>query len=87
MIAFEANESLSGWLNQYLLGGFSRATQFLSSLIPTLNLQNYERITVVGIGAGGLTAQWFGAIAATRGAKFIDMQLINAPDISGLISK
>ncbi len=48
---------------------FLELQQFLSSLIPTLNLQNYdERITVVGIGAGGLTAQWFGAIAATRGA-------------------
>lgn len=87
VLTFEGDSTLSGWLNRNQFAALSRATPLLPTLLPTLDLGNYDRVSVVGIGEGGLIAQWFNAVAATSGVSFVNAHLINTPDISGVISQ
>lgn len=87
VVTIEGNNNLSGWFNRNILASLESANEIMQLLNAKVDLSSYDAVTVVGVGEGGLVAQWFSSVAATRGPSFVFSHLINTPDISGLMSQ
>ncbi len=87
VLTFEGDTGLDGWLTRNEFASLAEANELMSTIRATVDVSQYDRVTLIGVGEGGLVAQWFGAFAASNGPSFVTSQLINSPDISGLISQ
>jgi hypothetical protein len=87
LLTFEGDSSLNGWLTRNKFASLEAAIDLMNLLLHEINLPQYKTVSIVGVGEGGLIAQWFSAVASTQGASFVNAHLINTPDISGLISQ
>ncbi|HND51641.1 MAG TPA: cadherin-like domain-containing protein, partial [Pirellulaceae bacterium] len=87
VLTIEGDASLDGWLNRNRFGSLADSNDLLSRFKQAFAFGDYSRVTIVGIGEGGLPAQWFATAAASDKPAFVNTQLINSPDLSGLISQ
>jgi WD40 repeat protein len=87
LLTIEGDARLDGWLTRNKFGALDASNDLLARFQRGFAFDDYSRVTLVGIGAGGLPTQWIAAAAASRSPAFVNVQLINSPDISGLISQ
>lgn len=87
VLTFEGDNSLTDWLTRNSMAALPAAVGIIPRIMSNVDLSVYDAITIIGIGEGGLIAQWFAAVAATKGPSIVYSHLINTPDISGMVSQ
>lgn len=87
LVSVEGNKQLENWLTRNSLGGLKPARFLFDRLEEIVDPIDFESVAIVGVGEGGLIAQWFSAMVATRGPSLTNAYVVNSPDISGLISQ
>ncbi|WP_197995013.1 fibronectin type III domain-containing protein [Gimesia panareensis] len=87
VLTLEGDNSIVDWISRNKMASLESANEMLADLKQQYQFSDYEHVTLVGVGEGGLIAQWIAAAASTSGVEFVNVQLVNAPDISGLISQ
>ncbi|MFN6312066.1 MAG: fibronectin type III domain-containing protein [Planctomyces sp.] len=81
------NDGVRGFLRRNRFGGLDTVQTVaaaLEMLTPEMRL-TAAFVTIIGLGDGGVAAQWAAALLGSQGMANVNVYVVNAPDVSAII--